>query len=117
MGVLADALVLDCSRTIRVRPPLVLIGYGERHRRRKLEPLEVVAICDHLLAFGAAELEHKIGGKPRSVTPIRSSVPVPNSQGFRDGVMLLGFAKGMPAILFRERLLPRLGKTQGLWVR
>jgi len=25
--------------------------------------MEVVAICDHLVAFGAAELEDKIGGK------------------------------------------------------
>ena len=29
--------------------------------------LEVVAICDHLIAFGAAGLEDKIGGKAPSV--------------------------------------------------
>lgn len=46
---------------------MVLFGYGERHRRGKFEPPEVVAICDRLAALGAAELEDKIGGKAPDV--------------------------------------------------
>lgn len=33
----------------------------------KLKPLEVVAICDHLVALGAAELEDEIDGKAPGV--------------------------------------------------
>jgi hypothetical protein len=47
---------------------MVLIGYGERHRRGKLELLVVVAICDHLVPLGAAELEDEIGGKASGAT-------------------------------------------------
>ena len=71
---------------IKVRPPTVLIGYGERYSRAKLESPEVVAICDHLIALGVAELEHKIGEKARSVTPSESPFPVPASQGFCAGI-------------------------------
>ena len=45
-----------------------VLGEGERHRRGKLEPLEVVAICDHLVALGACEREHEIAGKASEVT-------------------------------------------------
>ena len=45
-----------------------VFGEGERHCRGKFEPLEVVAICDHLVAFGAAELENKIGGKTPGIS-------------------------------------------------
>ena len=44
-----------------------MLGEGERHGRGKLELLEVVTICDHLVAFGASELEDKIGGKAPAV--------------------------------------------------
>lgn len=46
-----------------------VFGEGERHRRGKFEPSEVVAICDQLFAFGAAELEDKIGGKAPGIAP------------------------------------------------
>jgi len=45
-----------------------VLGESERHRRGKLEPLEVVAICDHLVALGACEREHEIAGKASGVT-------------------------------------------------
>ena len=35
-------------KSIRVRPPMVLIGRGERHRLERLKPLEVVVNCDYL---------------------------------------------------------------------
>jgi hypothetical protein len=44
-----------------------VLGESERHRRGKLEPMEVVANCDHLVASGAAELEGKIGGKTHGI--------------------------------------------------
>lgn len=40
-------------------------GEGERYRRGKPQPPEVAAICDYLVALGAAELEDKIGAKKR----------------------------------------------------
>ena len=66
----------------------------------KFETLEVVAICDHLVALRAAELECKIVENARSVIPTRSSVTVLASQGFRDGVVPFGFAKGFVCYSF-----------------
>src|SRR5262252_1020260 len=37
-----------------------MLGEGEGQRGRKLEPGEVVAICDHLGSLGGRELEEKI---------------------------------------------------------
>ena len=43
----------------------LVLGEAKRHRRGKFETLEVVAICDHLIAPGAAEMEGTIVGKAR----------------------------------------------------
>lgn len=51
----------------RSRHQRPVLGEGKRHRRRKLEPLEVVAICDHLVAFGASERKHEIAGRAAGV--------------------------------------------------
>ena len=37
-----------------------VLGEGKRQRRGKLEPPEVVTICNHLVPLGATELEYKI---------------------------------------------------------
>ena len=44
-----------------------MLGDGERHRRGKLDLPEVVAICDHLAAFGASARECEIAGKAAGV--------------------------------------------------
>jgi len=47
---------------------MVLCGYGKWHRLGKPgPPPEAVVICDHLIALGAAKLEHEIGRKAPGV--------------------------------------------------
>ena len=73
--------------------------------------LEVVAICDHLVAFGAAELENKIGGKALGDT--RGDNACRSFSLLRDDVLPLPVFPELPDH-YPENLDVALGTNDGI---